>query len=100
MYEYAIKLKPNYPETHNNLGMVYEKKSSYQQAIKHFKRAIEIKPAFPEPYFNLGNLYLGKLNEKRNALFYFKKWLEKAPRHPASDRVREIIRKLEKEGVE
>lgn len=99
MYEYAIKLKPNYPETHNKLGMVYEKKSSYQQAIKHFKRAIEIKPAFPEPYFNLGNLYLGKLNEKRNAFLYFNKWLEMAPRHPASDMVREIIHKLEKEGV-
>jgi tetratricopeptide (TPR) repeat protein len=99
MYEYAIKLKPNYPEAHNNLGMAYEKKNSYQQAIKHFKRAIEIKPAFPKPYLNLGNLYLGKLNDKRNALLYLKKWLKMAPNHPDSDSIRKKIDRIKKGSI-
>jgi tetratricopeptide (TPR) repeat protein len=79
--------------------MAYEKKNSYQQAIKHFKRAVEIKPAFSKPYLNLGNLYLGKLNDKRNALRYLKKWLKLAPNHPDSDSIRKKIDRIKKGSI-
>ena len=94
----ALGKNPFFPSTYNHLGKIYIKTEQYGKAIEMYEYAIKLKPNDPEPYLNLGNLYLKKLNDKQNALLYFKKWLEKAPRHPASDKVRQIIHKLEKEG--
>ena len=50
----AIKLKPDYAEAHNNLGVVYHKLKLYEQAIDSYKEAIKIKPDFADAHLNIG----------------------------------------------
>ena len=95
----ALIIKPSHIPTVNNLVSVYAKIKQYDKAIETYEYAIKLKPNSLETYLNLGSLYLEKLNDRRKALHYFKKFLEKAPHHPISNSVRKKIRKLEEEGV-
>ena len=39
-YKKSIKLKPNYAEAYNNLGVSLEKLNKYEEAIEKFEKAI------------------------------------------------------------
>ena len=60
----AIKLKPDYADAHNNLGIALLSIKKNEEAIPHFKMAIKIKPDFAEAYINLSSAYLNKTNFK------------------------------------
>ena len=53
-YEIAIKLKPDYPSTHNNLGNTFKDIKHYDDAIKSYQKAIELNPDFAEAHYNHG----------------------------------------------
>ncbi len=59
-YKQAIKIKPDYAEAQNNLGLVYGKLGSYQEAINTFNHTIRIKPDYADAHLNLGYA-LGKV---------------------------------------
>jgi len=65
LYRKALKLCPNYPAAHNNLGDVYENLGRYAEAIEEYKKAKELRSDFPHPYFGLGDVYFksGKYDE-------------------------------------
>ncbi len=50
---------------HNNLGLVFDRRGSRDEAIRHYRESIEINPRFAEAYNNLGVVLegQGKLNE-------------------------------------
>jgi tetratricopeptide (TPR) repeat protein len=98
-FKKAADLQPASPDTFKNLGRVYSKKGDYPQAVIMFERALSLGYKGSELYLALGSIYLEKLGEKQKALHYFKKWLERAPDHPDSERVSKIISTLEKEGT-
>ena len=60
----ALKLKPNYAEAYNNLGIISSKKDNLKEALMNYKHAIDIDPKFTGSYCNLGIVYyrLGKIN--------------------------------------
>ena len=56
-YISAIKLNPNFPEAHHNLGINLMQQGDLIEAIKAFKTATKLKPNFPEAHSNLGAAY-------------------------------------------
>jgi tetratricopeptide (TPR) repeat protein len=58
-YETALRIKPDYAEAHNNLGLVLsEIAGRLPDAIAEYETALRIKPDYAEPLYNLGNTFL------------------------------------------
>jgi tetratricopeptide (TPR) repeat protein len=53
-YRDAIRIKPDYAEAHNNLGLVLAETGHLSDAIAAHSEAIRIKPGLAESYNNLG----------------------------------------------
>jgi Flp pilus assembly protein TadD len=43
-YEEAIRLNPNFPAAHNNLGTILWKQGRLQEARDHFSEAVRLRP--------------------------------------------------------
>lgn len=56
-YEKIVRFSPDSFQAHNNLGLEYEHRQWYNEAISEYKRAIEIMPDLLEAHSNLANLY-------------------------------------------
>ncbi|NEO85246.1 MAG: tetratricopeptide repeat protein [Spirulina sp. SIO3F2] len=52
--ETALRLIPDDPLTHYNLGIAYQDAELYPEAIAQYRRAIELDPVFADAYYNLG----------------------------------------------
>jgi len=80
-YRWAIKLNPNFPEAHCQLGALLAKQKKWQEAAANFRQAI--KKAHPYPfssYFNLGRMLL-KLQKFEEGIPFFRSALELKPYH-------------------
>jgi serine/threonine-protein kinase len=55
-YHEAIRLKPDFAEAHNNLGIVLVDQRRYPEAEAAYREAIRLRPDFPETRVNLGNV--------------------------------------------
>ena len=73
-----IKLKPNDPTIHHNLGITLEKLERLDEAETNHKKAIELKPDFAEAHHNLG-VVLDKLGRLIEAEVSYKKAIELKP---------------------
>ena len=60
----VTELNPQYPEGHNNLGVVLQKLGKLEASVKSFQKALSLKPDYPEAYYNMGIALReqGKLN--------------------------------------
>ncbi len=66
LFEHAVRVTPNSPIPHNNLGTALRRAGRYDEAITHFTRAIDIPGPFKvHPHMNLGTLLAeqGRLDE-------------------------------------
>jgi len=61
------KIRPDYADSHYNLGNAYGKLGRHQEAIDAFKQAVRIKPDDAEAHCNLGFAYL-EMGDKNSAL--------------------------------
>ncbi|NEQ40718.1 MAG: tetratricopeptide repeat protein [Okeania sp. SIO3I5] len=63
----AVKLNPNNPEIHSNLGLALKDNQQLEVAIKHYQKALELKPNYAEPYNGIGKIFLelGRLVESQ-----------------------------------
>jgi len=43
-YTQAIRLRPDYAEAHNNLGVALAQQGKREQAVVHFSQALRLKP--------------------------------------------------------
>lgn len=73
----AVQLDPKYVKGHYNSGVCYQRLEKYQDAIFSYRRAYDL-IATPEVTFNLGLVY-AKSGDKKNAVVFYKKFLEIAP---------------------
>ena len=53
-YEQALRIKPDYAEAHNNLGIALAQTGKIEEAIAHYEQALRIKPDYAEAHNNLG----------------------------------------------
>lgn len=74
-FEQAISNQANFPEAHNNLGVLYHEARDYENAIASFEAAVRFWPDFKEAYLNLGNAHKGK-GQFRDAEVAFRKAIE------------------------
>ncbi len=81
LLKYALKLKPNYPEAHNNLGNHQRQEGNFDAAICSYQKAITLKPNYPEAYFNLGSIYQQKGNIDK-AIDSYQKAINIKPNYP------------------
>ncbi|RPJ69762.1 MAG: tetratricopeptide repeat protein [Acidobacteria bacterium] len=52
--EEALRLFPDYPEAHNNLGCLLQRSGQLEEAIRHHREAVRLMPDFPLARNNLG----------------------------------------------
>jgi predicted O-linked N-acetylglucosamine transferase (SPINDLY family) len=55
-YREALRLRPNYPEAHNNLGAVLSDLGRPAEAEASCREALRLWPNYPEAHNNLGNV--------------------------------------------
>tara|TARA_B100000780_G_scaffold24316_1_gene15477 strand:+ start:673 stop:2637 length:1965 start_codon:yes stop_codon:yes gene_type:complete len=53
-YKQALKIKPDYAEVYNNMGIVLKDKGDLEIALDSYKQALRIKPYYAEVYNNMG----------------------------------------------
>jgi len=85
------------PSAFYRLGAAHEKTSQYDKAIEAYEKALQLDPGYAEARLNLASLYMGKVKDTKKALYHLRTALEKAPRHPQAERIKEVIRTLEME---
>ena len=76
-----------------DVGIFYMHKGDYDAAIDRFKDAIRLKPNFARPRLLLGEIY-EKKGDTREAIRYYKEFLEILPDGPDSGKVRGRLEKL------
>ena len=52
-----MKLRPNYPEAWNNLGMIAAQEGQAEEAIQNFQQSLLLRPNYAIALLNLGNFY-------------------------------------------
>ncbi|MCY3843252.1 MAG: tetratricopeptide repeat protein [Acidobacteria bacterium] len=79
----ALRLAPDFPDAHYNLGSVLQAQGSVRQAIGSYRRAIAIDPTYSEAHNNLGAL-LDTTGDRANALAHYRLAVEFGPREAAA----------------
>jgi tetratricopeptide (TPR) repeat protein len=51
-YRQALRLRPNYPEAHNNLGVLLKAQGKPEEAAQHYEEAIRQWPRYSEAHYN------------------------------------------------
>lgn len=57
LLEKALKIDPNNPEAHNNLGVLLYRMNKYDLAQKEYLEAIKIRSTNPEAHSNCGVIF-------------------------------------------
>lgn len=71
-FRLAEQSSPDYPRTHNILGMAYTIMGYFSDAETQFKQAIKLQPKYSQAYFNLGTFYQSQ-DKNAQALEYYNK---------------------------
>lgn len=64
---------------HYNLGLTYDYKGNYQEALKEYRKALQIKPYDPDTHYNMGIIYDDHLKDKKKAILHYQKYLKFSP---------------------
>ena len=80
-YQAVLSIKPDFPEVHMNLGLVYQLQDRITQAMAEFRRALKLKPDLTGANFFLGVDYC-KLGMGTNAIPYLKAAARVEPQRP------------------
>lgn len=71
-YREAIRIKPDYAEAYNNLGVLHDQQNRREEAARCFHTAISLNPAYANAHFSLGNL-LQRTGNDRLAEHHYRK---------------------------
>ena len=77
-YRRSLRIKPEYAEAWNNLGVIYGKIKRNNDAIDACRQALSIKPEYAEAWNNLG-LFYGKLERNNDAIDAYRQALRIKP---------------------
>ena len=77
-YEWALKLRPDYPEVHTNYGDVLADRGRIAEAIIHYREALRLDPTFPEAHNNFGTV-LASQRHFDEAIEHFRQALKSRP---------------------
>ena len=74
----AIRLKPDYAEAHYNLGAVLDRKGQLDEAIRQFQEAVRLKPHYAAAHNSLG-IALGRKGQIDEAILQFREAIRLEP---------------------
>ena len=60
LYNNILKIKPDYSQVHNNLGVIFAQLGEDQKAKLSYEKAIEINPNYANAHNNLGSIFQNK----------------------------------------
>ena len=80
LYNNAVKLAPQNPQIHLNIGIILKALGRLNEAEKAYRQVITLKPNSAEAYNNLGNT-LEELSHFENAEVSFKKAIALKPNY-------------------
>ncbi len=86
-YEAALRLKPELPEAHNNIGALLAEQTAsasgrptiLAEAIAHFETALRLKPDFAEAHLNLADSLVRMPGRRDEALAHYEAALKAKP---------------------
>jgi type IV pilus biogenesis/stability protein PilW len=81
-FKKAVKLKPDFSEAYNNMGVLYSLQGQSEKALECFNKAVS-NILYPTPHFayrNMGLVYF-KENQTGKAIEYYLKAIESAPNY-------------------
>lgn len=87
-YRRATESLPRNPSLHYNLAIAYLQTRQYPLAAEAFKKAVQLNSKDKESYYNLGVLYENHLGNKKQALFYYGRYLKLSPLAEDNQKVR------------
>lgn len=88
LYKRALNIYPKSYDIHYNLGVIYLKQRNYLNAAKEFQTVVSLNRDDADAYYNLGVIYENFLNDKTQAIRYYKKYL----RCSRSDREKKLVK--------
>ncbi len=77
-YREALRIRPDYPHAHNNLGAIFAEEGELEEAISHYRAALRIDPAYAEARVNLGAA-LGREGRLDEAISQYRLAVEEIP---------------------
>jgi len=51
-YQEALRLRPDYPEAHNNMAILRRAQGDEATAAQHYREALRLRPEYPEAHYN------------------------------------------------
>ena len=91
----TIRIKPDYAEAHNNLGIALGRKGQTDEAISEYQEALRIKPDYPDAHNGLG-VALGMKGRIDEAISQFQEALRLKPDY--ADAQSNLAKTLELKG--
>ena len=85
----AAAVNPHDGDAQYQLGLIYQQRHNYAEAIERFRKAVAIDPTETDAHFQLGRIarMQGRLSD---ALSHFQTVLRQDPRHSASEILRDL----------
>jgi len=75
----SLEMRPQIPDAHYNLGLLYEEKGDLRRAAEEYRKEIEIHPGAYPAYFNLA-LLCAKTGDRQGEFDNFKEAVKANPR--------------------
>jgi tetratricopeptide (TPR) repeat protein len=85
----ASTLNPRDADAHYQLGLIYQQRRNYAEAIARFQKAAEIDPSEADPLYQLGRI-AREQGRHQDALRYFEAAYAIDPKHSSSEILREL----------
>lgn len=85
----AAAINPHDADAQYQLGLIYQQRRQYTEAIQRFKNAIAISPAEIDAYFQLGRI-AREQGRLKDALAYFQTVVDQNEKHNSSEVLREL----------
>ena len=96
-YLEAVKKNPGDSDLHYNLAVVYLKNNQYADAAGSLKKAVSLNPKDKNAYYNLAVLYEGYLNDKKQALEYYSRYLRLSSKAEDTREIKSWMNQIKKE---
>lgn len=96
----ALRIDPNYPETHYHLGLIYYRQKNYLKAVEEFNKAIENYLPRERSWMSDAYTALGEAFYKLGVIDYaVKAWKKAVQTYPKNKRAKYYLNKIKKSGL-
>lgn len=99
LYKTVIETSPEDYNAYYNVGVIYLKKREYQNAAAAFKKVVELHPRDADACYNLGVIYEDFIDDSKQALRYYKTYIQMNPRAQDCHLVKKWIKYIEQNTI-